>query len=356
MSNNSLNTFPNSRYGPYGYNDNNQGRQRVPSNIFPPHGGMRGNEAGRFNQLTTNTQNLMKNLPSMSNFNKAYQPNTQMIEPINYVNQNNLIHNNVSDHVLDEHVVEYRINIDSLDRDISVYRDPFKFTVKFNPSSNSIYHTKVRTNSKNNKKETKLVESLLKGSPRPHINKEFKNVKYVKLDSVILPQYSGIKEVDGEYVFDKSKFLVDDRFVVLRIKELDDDKGIRVYDTGDGSIRVDDNGSSHPYPKPFGIIFPDKLLGRNYYTGTPYHASKIYRNSTLGNITQLTIEFFDSCGAPIRIDDLFDNVKLDKCSEEGNELPTSDLRHPLNKKIQVHLSLIIGVVEGQINTNTKFEH
>ncbi len=357
MSNpNSMNTFPNGKYGPYGHNDNNQGRQRVPSNMFPENGGMQGNQFGRFNQLSTNTQDMMKNLPSMSNFNKAFQPNAPMIEPHDYVNHNQLTHNNVGDIVLDEHVVEYRINIDSLDRGISVYNNPFCFTVKFNPPSDSIIKTKVPIDPYNKSKGTKIEETVIKGPPKPHISKEFKNVKYIKLDSIILPQYSGIIEEDGEYVFDKDTLLVDDRFVVLRIKELDDDRGFRVFDTGDGSLRIDSSGDFHSYPKPFGLIFPDKLLGRCYYTGTPYHASKIYRNSSLGNITQLTIELYDSCGKKLSFDNLFKEVQLEECRQEGEPIPLSDIRHPLNKKIQVHLSLIIGVVESQVNTNTKFEH
>jgi len=353
---NSMNTFPNGRYGPYGYNDNNQNRKRVPSNMYPPNGGMHGNQFGRYNQLSTNTQQLMNNLPSMTNFNKAYQPNAPMIEQLDYRNQNQLIHNNVGDIVLDEHIVEYRINIDSLDRDPLFYNDPFCFTVKFNPPSSSTIRTEVPIDSKNKSKGTRFESTVMRGPPKPHISKEFKNVKYVKLDSVVLPQYSNIiEDEDGEYILDPDSRLIDDRFVVLRIKELDDDKGLKIYDTGEGSLRYDDEDGSHPYPKPFGLIFPDKLLGRVYYTGTPYHSSKIYRNSDLGNINQLTIQFYDSCGKKLKFDNLFSDIDIEKCKQDGDHIPLSDVRHPLNKKIQVHLSFIIGVVESQVNTNTKFE-
>jgi hypothetical protein len=37
-------------------------------------------------------------------------------------------------------------------------------------------------------------------------------------------------------------------------------------------------------------------------------------------------------------------------------ISTSDIRHPLNRRLQVHVSFIIGVIESQINTNTKFEN
>jgi hypothetical protein len=342
MNNNPPNTFPNGRYGPYGHNNNNQGRQNVPSNMYPQNGGMQGSQFGRFNPISTNTQQMMNNTPSMTNFNKSFQPNAPMIERYDYKNQNEVIHNNIGDTVLDEHIVEYRINIDSLDRDISVYKNPFCFTVKFNPTSDS-------TDKYDKSKK-------MHGTPKPHILKEFKNVKYVKLDSVILPQFSKTTKEDGEYVFDHDSLLIDDRFIALRIKEFDDSDGIRTFDTGDGSLRTDEDGNTHSYPKPFGLIFPDKLLGRCYYTGTPYHTSIINRNSTLQNITQMTIEFYDSCGKKIEYNDLLDVGQLENCQDyDDGQVPLSDLRHPLNKKIQVHLSFIIGVVEPQQNTNTKFE-
>ena len=225
---NSMNTFPNGRYGPFGYNDNNQNRHKVPSNTYPPHGGMKGNEMGRFNPLTTNTQQLLQTLPSMSNFQKAYNQNVPLIEPYNYTNQNELLHNNIGEIVLDEHIVEYRINIDSIDRDISIYNDPFNFTVKFNPPAKSIIRTEVLIDPCNRSKGTRIEESLMEGPPRPHINREFKNVKYIKLDSIILPQHHGIVKGTNGYEFDKDKFLVDDRFIVLRIKELDDDRDVLV--------------------------------------------------------------------------------------------------------------------------------
>jgi hypothetical protein len=355
---NSTNTFPNSRHGPYGHNDNNQGRQNVPSNIFPKNGGMQGNQFDRFNPISTNTQKNMNNLPSMTNFNKSFQTNAPMIEPMDYTNYGNLLHNNMGNIVIDEHIVEYRINIDSVDRDISVYNDPFSFTVKFNPPSSQTIETEVPIDPRNKRKGTKFVKTIMKGPPKPHINREFKNVKYIKLDNIVLPQFSNIvedPENPNEYIFDNENFLVDDRFILLRIKELDSDKGQRTYDTGDGSLRYDSNGGTNSYHKPFGMILPDKLLGKNYYSGTPYYASKIYKNSTLGNLNQLTIEFYDSCGTKLKFNNLFSAKEIDTC-EQDDEFPRSDIRHPLNKKIQTHLSLIIGVVESQHNTNTKFEH
>lgn len=359
MNNNSTNSFPNGKYGPFGYNDNNNARQRVPSNMFPQNGGMPGNPFGRFNPLSTNSQNLMKNLPSMNNFDNSFQQNTPIIEKHDYNNYNELVHNNIGANVLDEHIVEYDINIDSVDRDITAYPDPFKFTVKFNPPARSIIQTEIPIDSKDKSKGTTIEKTLIKGPPRPHICKEFRNVKFIKLNNIVLPQHTKIISKD-EHHKDKhhkdENSLINDRFVILKIKELNDDKGIRTYDTGDGSVRYDSSGKSFSYPKPFSIIYCNKIIGDTFYTGYTGNPGKIYNNSNLGNIKQLTFEFFDSCGIPIKAKDLITINEINKCDDNKEPIPITDPGHPLNKKLQIHLSFTIGVVEGQINTNTKLEH
>ena len=52
---------------------------------------------------------------------------------------------------------------------------------------------------------------------------------------------------------------------------------------------------------------------------------------------------------------MFSFNDLIQAEKQGCPLPLDDLRHPLNKKTQVYLSLIVGVVESQVNTNTQFE-
>jgi hypothetical protein len=345
-----MNTFPSSNYPPFGYNDNNFNRKRFPSNVYPKrHIGITGNPNNHFNPLTTNEQKLM-NDNSMTNFNQAYSNRQTIIEPINYINQNNLIHNNIADNVLDEHIVEYRINIDSLDRDIRAYPNPFNFKVKFNPPSSGVVRSEVI---KKGKLESE--NRFVSGPPRPHINKEFKNVKYVKLDNVILPQFSNILIEDDDVDFDPASFLVYDRYIALVIKELDCN---RIFCTSDGNLRVNpDTNEMVTPPKPFAHIFPDKLLGRHYYTGTPYYGSKIFKNSLLGNINSMTIQLYNSCGNLLKYDNQLSYDELKPDGDKGQDIiPPSDLRHPLNKYTQIHLSFIVGVVESQINTNTKFEY
>lgn len=340
------NSFPRQSNRMGGINNNNFNRQRFPSNEYLPNGGMPGNPFGRYNPVSTNS---FKN-NNFSNFSTAYNSNRSIIEPYDYRNTGRMLHNNVGEDVLDEHIVEYRINIDSLDRDIKTYPDPFSFRVQFDAPSSGY----VRTESLKNG-ELITTNDYFNGAPGPKINRKFRNVKYIKLDSVVLPQYSQTKEnISGEIVFDKDSYLLDDRFVMLEIDELNDSK--RVYSTSDAGMRVNpDNGNIIKVPRPFGTIYPDTKLGDVYYIGTPYNSNKIYNSADLGNINKLTIKFYDSCGRPLKYNELFTIKDLECAANHCDPLDIKDLRHPLNKKIQVYMTFIIGVVESQINNNTKFE-
>jgi hypothetical protein len=319
--------------------------------MFPQNGsiGQSGDPFANFNPLTTNMQMTMNKQKNFNNFEQAYTKNNAMIEQMDYNNKNNTIHNNIGSDILDEHIIEYRITIDSLDRDLRTYPDPFSFIVKFNPPSSGTLRSEVLENG-----TLKSVNERFNGPPQPHINKEFRNVKYIKLDTIVLPQHSNIiKNGNDKYELDPNSLLIDDRFVSLVIDNIECN---RVFSTSDSGKRVHpDNGNITTPPRPFAIILPDKLLGRIYYSGTPYYGSKIYKNSLLGNIASLNIQLYDSCGFKLKFDNLYTSKELHEAKKLGNPIPISDIRHPLNKNLQVHLSFIIGVVESQINTNTKFE-
>ena len=83
-----------------------------------------------------------------------------------YLNNNEfakpkLIYNNISDKVSIDVLVEYVIIIESIDRDIEKYPNPFRYKVQFNPVA-----------------QTKDA----------YIYKTFENVKYIKLETAILPR------------------------------------------------------------------------------------------------------------------------------------------------------------------------
>lgn len=301
-------------------NDNNHNRITAPSNIIPNINFVNPND--NFNSITTNS--VFSN--QQYNFNKSFVPNRSVIGPMDYTNKNNTLHNNLEPIILDEHIVEYRLYIDSLDRDINVYPDPFSFKVTFNPTSTT---------------------------PNPVIGRNFRNVKFIKLENIILPKYIHNKtDEDGNVVIDKSYSLFAERFVYMHIKELNND---RAYTTFDNHLRTcDNNCATYKLPKPFSVIIPDKFL-IDHYSGVPCYGTYIFKDSTLGNIDSLTIEFFDSCGKKLMLTDMFPPSEVTKAICDCDPISLSDPRHPLNIHKQVFFTLLIGVTEAQINNVTKFE-
>lgn len=314
---------------------------------------MNNNPFNNFNNITPNMQNRNMMGYNASRFNNAYVQNPTFIPQQDFTNKKNMLHNNLKNNVKDEHIVEYIVHIDSRDRDIGAYKDPFHYVVHFNPASSRIY--------KEYNKDGTITENVLKGPPKPHILRAFKNVKYIKVDNVCLPRYKIIKKDIGdsysgfETSTDESN-LYDDRFIELRIDEL---KHTKVLAT-----------NSHAQDS-FGLIYPDKLISSNFYFGAPFFMSKVYNDSQLGNISRLTISYYDSYGNPIRISSVDNNGENpnsdpyedvitrdpdDLTNDATVSVDVSDLRHPLNKKTQNYISLRIGVVESQQNINTKFEN
>lgn len=320
-----MNRFPtnvNGINGPFGVNDNNFNRQSVPSNNF-----MKGSDYG--GEVTSQFSPMTTTMNSMANFKDAFVNPTPMIEKIDYINKNDVLHNNIGPNVLDEHVVEYRVMIDSVDRDIKVYPDPFSYVVKFNPAPDATIVTPHHKHIKIN------------GTPAPHINRAFENVKYVKLENVILPQHSNIKHTKDGYVHDPNSSIITNMYNTIIIPELSNE---RIYTT------------SQIAEPPFALIIPDKIIGLNFYSGTPYYGSKIYKNSMLGNLSQLHIQFANNKGEPLHVDNLYTYDEMEEYEyNNGVPMPLCDMRNPYNPKLQNHISLIIGVVECQINTNTKFD-
>ena len=93
-----------------------------------------------------------------STVQEGFSQNKPLIERQEYVNTGNILHNNLAENLLSENVFEYNIYIDSADRDITKYYSPFEFKVYFSEIADS-----------------------------PKIDQNFKNVKYINLNYIILP-------------------------------------------------------------------------------------------------------------------------------------------------------------------------
>src|ERR1700691_2726916 len=71
----------------------------------------------------------------VGNYNNVYRggiDGSVALGKPDYSNPGNVFHNNIGDRVITEQLYDNRLFVDSLLSDHSVFRDPFKFTIKFN--------------------------------------------------------------------------------------------------------------------------------------------------------------------------------------------------------------------------------
>ena len=341
----------------------------------------------QYNSFDANKQNNYSNIP------EAFAQNTPFIPKIDYSNQNNFLHNNVGDTLLNENVNEYNIYIDSDDRDKIAYYSPFNFKISF----------------------------CVNGD----IDSDIKNVKYINLNYIILPPsnilYAHTEIQNSISIFDQylinSKYnspptlslptgtkwpiqnsiLTKNRYIILKIKELDN---CRVKSTGQQSI---DKNS-------FVLFYDDDVKDENNnITGTIWKpkfggGSRVFLSSLLKTVKNFTISIHDQYGNLITpIDNTLPSVEneiIDMIPNDGSGIkistgsginistftyykstehyPTSysdytqarinnvsstvDKSKPnikllgnyFEKNFNVQLGFTFGVVESELNTLTKY--
>ena len=111
-----------------------------------------------------------------------------------------------------------------------------------------------------------------------------------------------------------------DRFVQIYIKELQSTRNFGTNPTTD---------------KSFILIF-DKILGALYLKLIPYSATKIYKESLLGNLNKLSIQFYNSWGEPLKIN-------TDCIDYEINQISNTNLIEPNNYNISEYITKITNV-------------
>lgn len=341
-------------------------------------------------QFGINELNLGRN-----NFSQAYQPFNQMIQQRQTNNDGNLAHNNVNQNLLSEMITEYTINIDSTDRDIKFYPSPYNFVISLGGAGTS-------TGRINGEKTTFV------GVPDPRIDMNFKNIKYVKLKYILMPKvmlyftetfrttpdilnnrvkyydanhialdtttmgfltgnppdkavvttYLGFTINPGDYgLYTKTKqhILANYRYLLLRIKELDNDKTL----TSTNSNR--DNCF---------ILYRDS----NYHDAkndlwVATQPIKIFYDDNLKNLSKLTIEILTPNGTPFELKYYGLNVEPDPNEtiliDNYKSIPSSHLIDKTNVLLNdtagdlfdasnINLEFEIGVCENQINTEKQY--
>lgn len=300
-----------------------------PNTLFPNGRSQENNPSAMFSQMTYPIQQNA----NMASFKKAFLPNEPLIERQNFRNQNNIIHNNVHNDIQSEFIVDYTLDIDSKDREISAYPDPFKYNVVFAPVPVGVERKQEWIDPKNKSLGQRVVSTIYNGPPPPYITKSMKNIKYIRVDSVILPKYYGIQYDVGldEWILDQSKDLSKDRYVVMKIKNLESKFNLST------NTVVESNGIK---------LIPDNImLGSNFFYAVPGNAHnyiKTYNMSLLGNLDRLYIEFYDSTGNLLKFNNL------------DPEQEITDVRNPLNVNLQNNITMVFGVVENEVATEVKF--
>ena len=172
-----------------------------------------------YNQLNQNQytqQQASFDSMTQNNFNKAYEQNKPLIDPTDFKNKNNVLHNNLNDDLLHERIVEYNVIIHSKDRNKTQFPSPFYLKTSFGNTNNT-----------------------------PNVTLDLTNVKYVTLNTVTVPRTvsidtseidlnSGITKITPTDSFitgtpptnNSPSWLLDNLsahpYLILRVKELDD--------------------------------------------------------------------------------------------------------------------------------------
>ena len=265
---------------------------------------------------------------NQNNFNNAYNQNQSLIPQQTYLNSNSVVHNNLPDNFFNEFTIDYTLHIDSADRDVSSYINPFSFVVSLGgagTSTSKTYDPKINQFKKIN----------YNGVPNPRIERNFINVKSVILDKIFLPRYIIYNRiVDGSGNVDYSGSIITSayyRYLAVKIKELDNN---RIFSTNN-NIRDDSF-----------VIYKDKELGGT--SGEIWIASpcrRQYLKSALKNLDRLSIDLIDRTGnivVPKYIDDV---------TGEYISVPDEDLSRDI---FQYTIQFTVVCYENEMNTNVNY--
>jgi hypothetical protein len=335
-----------------------------------------------------NINNIVSSYNNYDNTNRISVPYLNN----NEFNKPKLIYNNISDKISVDILVEYVIMIESIDRDIEKFPNPFKYKIYFNPvaQTNDAYIYRTFENVKYIKLETAIlprkysylrkditsntsnVSTLINTNWKRNDNLTFNTVNYTIIDDYIIDNIRYIKygitrplpeliDIVYELQYDISKNILitlyefklinlsleNEKFLLLNIDEIKD---------------VNDMATNTELSNAFSILFPDYVNGEFFYT-TSEGVDKIYRFSQLGNIKSLTVNILDNEGKDFNTQSykMFTDTHISK-NKKCICKPNSDgeiirdygcscsyMRHPYYKKFQNTLLFKVGVIENDID-------
>lgn len=293
-----------------------------------------------------------------SNFSDAYNPSQTLIPQRDGKNYGFAVHNNLNDNIVSEAITEYTLYVDSADRDIEIYKNPFVFAVSLGGAGNNMIN---RSKYVGNNGALQFQTTQCTGVPPPRIDSDFKNVKYAKVKYLTLPRsivYQYIEDQSGNLIYSPvilgGTILGNYRYLIMRIKEIANNN---MYATND-NIKND-----------CFILYRDSnyidAINDIWIATQPI---KIFYDDDLRNLNKLTIEIFIPptpqtipCALqPLRI------MQVDNSSGTPTNVPMPyEILNGLNPKsnffskyglnVLPTMEFELGVYENQMNT-TKTYH
>ena len=298
-------------------------------------------------------------------------------------------------------IKEYICHINSIDRDIKYYQNPFNFLVKFAP---------------------------LSGDNNASISRTFQNIRYVKIETAVLPRhyfitktelntinlsnqlinnlfqsfdlvnhktqldnkiidefiiiYSYVDTINNKLYINYTNYEPDISITIKKSYEVIKDlttETIITYQYQISCISIENDKYTILYlndindvsqfstdlalSKAFNVLYPEIISGNSIYVNCRY-ADKIYKYSDLGNMTKMELILTNSLGKPlsINIKALDFNVStlnstICTCTNDnitGNIIRDykcicNYIRHPRFMKIQIDLMFKFGIVETEFN-------
>jgi len=283
-----------------------------------------------------------------NNFQQAFTPNETVVHPTDFRNRGQVMHNNLGDKLLNERILERHVVINSSDRDRNV-----------NPDKDSPFKIKVSFGNCNTK---------------PMIDENLTNIKYVTLNSVIVPKTIAIDtsqiDIPGNVldILPTSSSItgfpptnappaspyhnLETRpHLILKVDELNS---------------KDSMGSSALYQNDKFILTLEQRTGDAFIYKPKYSRSTVvYQNSLLKNLSKFTLTLLDNKGKEFNIldhtgKDIIKN-KINPPSVPYNYNEYVEKYKDENQNVehtdcitQVIYDFTFGIIDNELNTLTNY--
>jgi hypothetical protein len=251
----------------------------------------------------------------MNGINQAYRQNDTCVSQHDFNKKGGMMHDNLGQNLQTIQSTEYVLHIDSMNRSLHTYPDPFWFTVTLNGY----------------------------GAPDPKLDVDFRNVKHLTLERIFIPSTNVIElvtDLNGNTYYDFAEgYDLDDKpYITLVVPNLSMSK---TFSTG----------TTFPQNVVSYMLYPDKTCKHNV-TWKAYSSTTTWPTTHLANINRLQIELYDEFGQQFSImlkasDGTLQSVDLTKLPQEKTV--------ELMKKMRMILVFTLYVIECDLSTQIKFD-